>query len=69
MTDRQHPAPRQPKGKGRFGAGAGLYLLVRSRKAKFWLFRYKHGSNRHEMDLGPAVGRAAVRLAVVRARA
>ena len=32
---------------GRFGDGGGLYLLVRSREAKFWLFRYtRHGKMR-----------------------
>jgi hypothetical protein len=45
------------KGKpGRYGDGAGLYLLVRSKEAKFWLFRYK-GKRGGKMRLGPAVGR------------
>ena len=26
---------------GRYGDGAGLYLLVRGPKARFWLFRYE----------------------------
>ena len=38
---------------GRYGDGAGLYLLVRSREAKFWVFRYKRGSKMREMGLGP----------------
>jgi integrase len=54
---------------GRFGDGAGLYLLVRSRKAKFWLFRYTRGGKMREMGLGPAAGRTAVKLAQARARA
>ena len=54
---------------GRFGDGGGLYLLVRSREAKFWLFRYtRHGKTR-EMGLGPASGRAAVKLAQARVKA
>jgi len=51
---------------GRYGDGAGLYLLVRSREAKFWLFRYTRGGRMREMGLGPAVGRAAVLLAGAR---
>jgi integrase len=54
---------------GRFGDGAGLYLLVRSRQAKFWLFRYTRGGKMREMGLGPAAGRSAVKLAQARARA
>jgi integrase len=54
---------------GRFGDGAGLYLLVRSREAKFWVFRYTRKGKMHDMGLGPAVGRTAVPLAVARARA
>jgi len=54
---------------GRYGDGAGLYLLVRSREAKFWLFRYTRGGRMREMGLGPAVGRAAVSLAVAREKA
>jgi hypothetical protein len=42
---------------GRYGDGAGLYLLLRSREAKFWLFRYTHGGKMREMGLGPATGR------------
>jgi integrase len=54
---------------GRYGDGGGLYLLVRSREAKFWLFRYtRHGKIR-EMGLGPAKGRTAVLLSAARAKA
>ena len=34
---------------GRYGDGAGLYLLVRSREAKFWVFRYTRGGKMREM--------------------
>ena len=54
---------------GRYGDGVGLYLLVRSRHAKFWLFRYTHRGKMREMGLGPATGRTAVKLAAARARA
>jgi integrase len=54
---------------GRYGDGAGLYLLVRSRQAKFWLFRYTRSGRMREMGLGPASGRTAVKLAAARARA
>jgi integrase len=46
-----------------------LYLLVRSREAKFWLFRYTRSGKMREMGLGPAKGRAAVSLAAARAKA
>jgi integrase len=54
---------------GRYGDGAGLYLLVRSRHAKFWVFRYMRRGKAREMGLGPATGRAAVSLAQARAKA
>src|SRR5262249_5457384 len=54
---------------GRYGDGAGLYLLVRSRQAKFWVFRYTRGGKMREMGLGPAKGRTAVSLSAVRAKA
>jgi integrase len=54
---------------GRYGDGAGLYLLVRSREAKFWLFRYTRRGKMREMGLGPARGRTAVPLAQARAKA
>ena len=54
---------------GRFGDGGGLYLLVRSREAKFWLFRYTRHGKMREMGLGSAAGRNAIRLAQARAKA
>jgi integrase len=54
---------------GRYGDGAGLYLLVRSRRAKFWLFRYTRSGKMREMGLGPAKGRSAVPLSQARAKA
>jgi integrase len=54
---------------GRYGDGAGLYLLVRSRHAKFWLFRYTRSGRMREMGLGPARGRTAVSLSAARAKA
>jgi integrase len=54
---------------GRVGDGGGLYLLTRSRHAKFWLFRFKRGGRLRELGLGPAVGRAAVTLAQARTKA
>jgi integrase len=54
---------------GRYGDGAGLYLLVRSRQAKFWLFRYTRSGKMREMGLGPAKGRTAVSLSQARAKA
>jgi integrase len=54
---------------GRYGDGAGLYLLVRSREAKFWLFRYTRNGKMREMGLGPAKGRTAVPLIQARAKA
>jgi integrase len=37
---------------GRYGDGKGLYLLVRSPDARFWLFRYRRGGRMREMGLG-----------------
>jgi len=54
---------------GRYGDGGGLYLLVRSKEAKFWLFRYVRDGKMREMGLGPATGRTAVSLADARAKA
>src|SRR4029077_7254070 len=54
---------------GRYGDGAGLYLLVRSRQAKFWLFRFKRSGKMRERGLGPAKGRTAVSLSAARAKA
>ena len=47
---------------GRYGDGAGLYLLVRSPQAKFWVFRFTRQGRMREMGLGAAVGRTAVSL-------
>jgi hypothetical protein len=54
---------------GRFGDGDGLYLLVRSRTAKFWLFRYTRQGKTREMGLGTAKGRSAVSLSQARVKA
>jgi integrase len=54
---------------GRYGDGGGLYLLVRSKDAKFWIFRYSRDGRTREMGLGPAAGRSAVSLADARDKA
>jgi integrase len=54
---------------GRYGDGAGLYLLVRAPDAKFWVFRYTRFGRMREMGLGPATGKTAVLLADARKRA
>jgi integrase len=54
---------------GRYGDGVGLYLLVRSAEAKYWIFRYVKAGRVREMGLGPASGRAAVSLADARKKA
>ena len=54
---------------GRYGDGGGLYLLVRSPEAKFWVFRFVRGGRMREMGLGPATGRTAVSLADARLKA
>ena len=54
---------------GRYGDGIGLYLLVRSPEARFWLFRYTRGGKMREMGLGPAFGPSAVSLAAARTKA
>jgi integrase len=62
---------------GRYGDGAGLYLLVKPPSAKqvvagardggrFWIVRYQHAGRGREMGLGPAVGPAPVSLAEAR---
>ncbi|WP_147154985.1 tyrosine-type recombinase/integrase [Reyranella soli] len=56
-------------GPGRYGDGAGLYLLVRSPEAKFWVFRYVRNGRMREMGLGPATGRAKVLLNDARTKA
>jgi integrase len=40
---------------GRYGDGRGLYLLVRSPTARFFLFRYRRDGRMREMGLGSAV--------------
>jgi integrase len=56
-------------GPGRYGDGTGLYLLVRSAEARFWVFRYVRTGRMRELGLGPASGRAAVSLADARKKA
>ncbi|HTC11767.1 MAG TPA: integrase arm-type DNA-binding domain-containing protein, partial [Acetobacteraceae bacterium] len=54
---------------GRYGDGAGLYLLVRSPASRFWLFRYVRDGKMREMGLGTAAGPGAVTLADARVKA
>ena len=54
---------------GRYGDGGGLYLLVRSPEAKFWVFRFVRRGRMREMGLGPATGRTAVSFADARLKA
>lgn len=65
---------------GRYGDGAGLFLLVRPPSAKqaqagdkdggrFWLYRYRTGGKMREMGLGSAEGKGAVSLKEARTRA
>ena len=54
---------------GRYGDGGGLYLLVRSPEAKFWIFRCVRGRKMRELGLGPASGRTAVSLSDARKKA
>jgi integrase len=58
---------------GRYGDGNGLYLLVRTTGARFWLFRYTPpGGKLREMGLGTVAtedGRAGVTLAKARVKA
>jgi integrase len=54
---------------GRYGDGAGLYLLVRGPEARFWLFRYTKEGRMREMGLGPARGASGVSLADARVKA
>ena len=51
---------------GRYGDGKGLYLLVRSADARFWLFRYRRDARIREMGLGSV---ADVSLAEAREKA
>jgi hypothetical protein len=54
---------------GRYGDGAGLYLLVRSPQRRFWIFRYTMGGRTREAGLGPAAGPDGVSLAEAREKA
>ena len=54
---------------GRYGDGAGLYLLVRGPAAKFCSFRYVRAGRMREVGLGPATGLNAITLADARKRA
>ncbi|TLU72891.1 DUF4102 domain-containing protein [Lichenicoccus roseus] len=55
---------------GRYGDGGGLYLLVRSAEARFWLFRYTMpGKKLREAGLGRASGPGAIALAGARQKA
>jgi len=56
---------------GRYGDGGGLYLLVRSPDARFWVFRYAMaGTGKlRDMGLGKASGPGAVTLAEARDKA
>ena len=56
--------------RGRYGDGNGLYLLVRSAEARFWLFRYTIQGRLREMGLGRAgADLAAVPLAEAQVKA
>jgi hypothetical protein len=52
--------------KGRHADGGGLYLLVRSREAKFWEAHFTLRGKRRSMGGGSATGRNAIRLADAR---
>ena len=55
---------------GRYGDGNGLYLLVRSAEARFWVFRYTRAGKMREMGLGRAGDDdAAVKLVEARDKA
>ena len=55
---------------GRYGDGNGLYLLVRSAEARFWVFRYTRAGRMREMGLGRAGDDdAAVKLVEARDKA
>lgn len=59
-----------PSGKPRrLSDGGGLYLLVRTAEAKYWLFRYQSGGRERTIGLGPAAGRIGVTLTSARERA
>jgi integrase len=54
---------------GRYADGDGLYLLVRSAKAAFWVFRFTRDGRMREAGLGRGRGRNAVTLADARVKA
>lgn len=61
-------------GPGRYGDGAGLYLLVREPKnggppMRWWVFRWVRNGKMREMGLGAAWGRTAVSLVEARSKA
>ena len=61
-------------GPGRYGDGAGLYLLVREPKnggpaMRWWVFRWVRNGKMREMGLGAAWGRTAVSLVEARRKA
>ena len=50
---------------GRYGDGAGLYLLVRP-NGRWYCVRYRHAGRAREVGLGPAAGPGAITLAEAR---
>jgi integrase len=56
-------------GPGRYGDGAGLYLVVRGPTQRFWVFRYVRNGRMREMGLGGAAGRTGVSLVEAREKA
>lgn len=56
-------------GPGRYGDGAGLYLLARPDGGRFWVARYVINGRMREAGLGPAGGPAPVTLAEAREKA
>lgn len=57
-------------GQGRYGDSNGLFLLVRSGGARYWVFRYRADGRMREMGLGAAgEGKGQVSLAEVRSKA
>lgn len=56
-------------GAGRYGDGAGLYLLVKPDGSRFWVARWVMHGRMREAGLGPAGGAAPVPLAEAREKA
>jgi integrase len=54
---------------GRHADGGGLYLLVKDKGARSWVFRYKIAGKGRDMGLGAAIGPAALSLAKAREKA